>query len=31
MFLLAISETSVGLSLSSIYGWKALIQQNINM
>ena len=30
MFLLAISETSVGLSLS-IYRWKALPEQNINM
>ena len=30
MFLLAISETSVGLSLS-IYRWKAFLEQNINL
>ena len=30
MFLLAISETTVGLSLST-YHWKALPEQNINM
>ena len=30
MFLLAISETSVGM-LISIYRWKALPKQNINM
>ena len=30
MFLLTISETSVGLSLS-IYHWKALPEQNVNM
>ena len=30
MFLLAISETDIGLSLS-IYRWKALSEQNINM